>query len=87
MATARRSRFAPSSPSEVRKLFINNAFVDAVNGKTFPVINPATEEVICHVSEAEAADVEKAIAAAEQALPAWKRMAPKCVLRIYYSHF
>ena len=27
------------------KLFINNEFVDALSGKTFNTINPATEEV------------------------------------------
>jgi acyl-CoA reductase-like NAD-dependent aldehyde dehydrogenase len=32
------------------KLFIDNEFVDSVSGKTFPTINPSTEEVICQVS-------------------------------------
>ena len=43
------------------KLFINNEFVDSVSGKTFPTVNPATEEVICDVQEADAADVDKAV--------------------------
>jgi hypothetical protein len=43
------------------KLFINNEFVDAISGKTFPTINPATEEVICEVQEAGAEDVDKAV--------------------------
>ena len=80
MSAPKRSRFAPASASEVRKLFINNAFVDAASGKTFPVINPATEEVICHVAEADAADVERAIEAAEKALSGWRRIAPKYAL-------
>ena len=33
------------------QLFINNAFVDAASGKTFETIDPATEEVICKVSD------------------------------------
>ena len=33
------------------KLFINNEFVDSVSKKTFPTIDPATEEIICEVSE------------------------------------
>lgn len=45
---------------EVR-LFINNEFVNSVNGKTFKTINPATEEVICEVQEADSADVDKAV--------------------------
>jgi acyl-CoA reductase-like NAD-dependent aldehyde dehydrogenase len=36
---------------------INNKFVPSVSGKTFPTINPATEEVIAQVAEADKADV------------------------------
>ena len=43
------------------RLFINNEFVPSVSGKTFPTINPATEEVICQVYEADADDVNKAV--------------------------
>ena len=32
------------------QLFINNEWVNAVGGKTFESINPATEDVICSVS-------------------------------------
>lgn len=35
------------------KLFINNEFVDARSGKTFPTINPATGEKICDIAEAD----------------------------------
>lgn len=49
------------------KCFINNEFVDAVSGKTFPTINPATEEVICHVAEGDKADVDIAVKAASDA--------------------
>lgn len=43
------------------RLFINNEFVPSVSGKTFPTVNPATEEVICSVHEAGAEDVVKAV--------------------------
>lgn len=46
------------------KLFINNEYVDSVNKKTFPTINPVTEEKICEVAEGEKADVDKAVNAA-----------------------
>lgn len=49
------------------KLFINNTFVDAVSGKTFPTFNPATEDKIVDVAEADKADVDKAVAAAQAA--------------------
>ncbi|KIW76448.1 hypothetical protein Z517_11194 [Fonsecaea pedrosoi CBS 271.37] len=56
------------------RLFINNEFVEAKDGKTFPVINPATEEIFQHVSEASAADVDLAVSAAEAAFPAWSAL-------------
>jgi len=49
------------------KLLINNEWVDAVSGKTFPTLNPATEEVITRVAEADKADVDKAVEAARHA--------------------
>ncbi|GAA49762.1 retinal dehydrogenase 1 [Clonorchis sinensis] len=58
-----------ASKPQVRftQLFINNEFVNSVSGKTFPTINPATEEVICHVQEGDFEDVQKAVAAAKAA--------------------
>lgn len=50
-----------------RQLFIDNEFVDSVNGLTFQTIDPATEEVICEVSEGRAEDIDKAVAAARRA--------------------
>ncbi|KAJ7376615.1 Retinal dehydrogenase 1 [Desmophyllum pertusum] len=49
------------------KLFINNEYVDSVSGKTFPTINPVTEEKICDVAEGDKADVDKAVKAANEA--------------------
>ena len=44
-----------------KTLFINNEFVDAVSGKTFPTIDPSNEEVICNVAEGDKADIDKVI--------------------------
>src|SRR6202162_2465565 len=49
------------------KLLINGKWMDSVSGKTFPTINPSTGEVITQVAEADAADVDKAVAAARAA--------------------
>ena len=58
-------------------LFINNEFVEGVEKKTFEVINPATEEVICSVSEATEKDVDLAVAAARKAFRgSWKATTP-----------
>ncbi|XP_050716169.1 aldehyde dehydrogenase, mitochondrial-like isoform X2 [Eriocheir sinensis] len=59
------------------KLFINNEFVDAANGKTFSVLDPSSGEVISNVSEASAEDVDKAVAAARAAFSSkapWRTM-------------
>ena len=52
-------------------LFIDGAFVEAVDGGTFETINPATEETLSVVAQAGAADVDRAVTAAREALPAW----------------
>jgi phenylacetaldehyde dehydrogenase len=49
------------------RMFIGGKFVNAASGKTFPVYDPATGEVIAHVPEAEAADVDAAVHAARKA--------------------
>ncbi len=55
-------------------LFINGEFVDG-HGSSFKTISPATEEVLAEVSEADAADVDAAVAAARRAYTkVWSRM-------------
>lgn len=48
-------------------IFINNEWHKSASGKTFPTVNPVTEEVICHVQEGDKADVDKAVDAATKA--------------------
>src|SRR5579863_8597095 len=66
MATAT-SVMEPTVKVGATKLLINNKWVDATSGKTFPTINPATGEIIAKVAEADAADVDKAVGAARNA--------------------
>jgi aldehyde dehydrogenase (NAD+) len=49
------------------KLFIDGQLVDAASGRTYPNINPATEQVIGEVADADPDDVDRAIAAARRA--------------------
>uniref|UniRef100_H2YAB5 Aldehyde dehydrogenase domain-containing protein n=1 Tax=Ciona savignyi TaxID=51511 RepID=H2YAB5_CIOSA len=61
-------------------LFINNEFVDSKDGSTFPTENPATGKEICRVSEAKAADIDAAVAAARKAFQPgspWRKTEPK----------
>jgi len=58
-------------------LFINNEFVEGVDKKTFEVINPSNEKVICSVSEATEKDVDLAVAAARKAFEGeWRKVTP-----------
>ncbi len=43
-------------------------------GKTFPTINPATEELIAEIPQANAVDVESAVHAASEAFKKWRLM-------------
>jgi len=58
--------------------FIDGKFVDAVSGKTFECINPATGEVLAHVAEGDEADINRAVEAGRTAFEdgRWSRMAP-----------
>ena len=49
------------------KLYIDGQFVTARSGKTFTSIDPSTEQVIAHVSEAGAEDIGLAVASAHYA--------------------
>jgi len=57
----------PNPEVKYTQLFINNEFVNAESGKTFPTVNPANGEVIVQVQEADKIDVDKAVKAAREA--------------------
>ncbi|MDM0115008.1 aldehyde dehydrogenase family protein [Variovorax sp. J22R133] len=57
------------------QLFIDGKFVDAESGETLATLNPHDNSTIAEVALAGKADVDKAVAAARRAFPAWSRMA------------
>jgi aldehyde dehydrogenase (NAD+) len=57
------------------KLFIGGEFVDARDRGTFEVYNPHDGSKVADVAEAKPPDVDRAVAAAHAALPAWSGMA------------
>jgi len=57
------------------KFYINGQWVDPVKPATIEVINPATEEAFTKISAGSVADVDKAVAAARAAFPAFSRTA------------
>ncbi|MCM3117273.1 aldehyde dehydrogenase family protein [Neobacillus sp. MER 74] len=60
----------------VKGLYINGEYVPAIGGKTFSVVNPANEEVIAEVCEAQEEDINVAVAAARKAFDEgeWTKM-------------
>jgi succinate-semialdehyde dehydrogenase/glutarate-semialdehyde dehydrogenase len=61
---------------------IDGQWVDADSGATFPVVNPATQEVVAEIPRMGAAETRRAIEAAHRALPGWKGMLAKDRARI-----
>lgn len=55
---------------------IDGEWVDAANGKTWDLVNPATEEVIAQIPFGDAVDAQAAIDAAATALPGWASKTP-----------
>lgn len=60
----------------VTQLLIDGEFVNSLSGKTFDTFNPATEQKIASVQEADKADVDRAVKAARKAFDEgpWRRM-------------
>jgi 1-pyrroline dehydrogenase len=56
--------------------FVGGEWVDAVDGGTMAVLNPATGETIAEVPAATADDVDRAVEAARSAVPEWLEQTP-----------
>jgi len=56
------------------QLFIDGRFVDSESGETLATLNPHDNSVIADVALAGKADIDKAVAAAKRAFPAWSRL-------------
>lgn len=60
-----------------QQAYIDGQWVDAQNKSVFEVTNPADNTVIAKVSNVGAVETQKAIEAAEKALPAWRAKTAK----------
>jgi 1-pyrroline dehydrogenase len=58
------------------KNFVGGKWVDAIDGGTMEVLNPATGEAIAEVPQGTQADVDRAVEAAKEALPEWLETTP-----------
>src|SRR5204862_7971148 len=59
-----------------QKNFVGGEWVDAAEGGTMEVLNPATGETIGEVPRGTQADVDRAVEAAKKALPEWLETTP-----------
>ena len=59
------------------KIFVGNEWQESASGKTFPTINPATEEKIADVQEGDKADVDRAVKG---------QLILKCPFGVFESH-
>lgn len=68
------------------KMLIGNQWVDAASGKTFPVYNPATGEVLANVAEGDKEDIDRAVRAARKAFDSgpWRTMTPSARGRLIW---
>ncbi len=84
---SRVSAHAADFLTQSQRMFVDGRFVAAASGKTFPVYNPATGEILTHVPEAEAEDVERAVRAARRAFDEgpWPRMTPSARGRMMWK--
>ncbi len=60
-----------------KELFIGGKWVAAQDGKTFPVVDPATGKELCHVADASPSDGVAALDAAVAAQADFAKMAPR----------
>src|SRR4051794_30823075 len=72
---------APEATDHVRiasryALFMGGGSVRAHSRRRFPTVNPATEETLSEVAEADEADVDRAVTAAADAFRSWSALAP-----------
>jgi aldehyde dehydrogenase (NAD+) len=72
---------APESTDHIRiqpryGLFVGGRMVEPHSKKRFPTINPATEQKLAEVAEADEVDVDRAVEAAGKAFTSWSRLTP-----------
>jgi len=73
------------SAVKVVRNYVGGAWTDAEPGETQEVRNPATDEVLARVPLGTAADVERAVQAAQKAFPEWRATPPQERARYFFK--
>ena len=76
---------APEAVSRVHTdLFVDGEWAPAASGKRFDVVNPATEEVLAQVADADAVDARRALETAAAHQAEWATTSPRFRSEILY---
>ncbi|HQT78892.1 MAG TPA: aldehyde dehydrogenase family protein [Rhodopila sp.] len=76
MSVTEQTRPAASKPRH-QQMLIDGAWVDAASGATLTVDNPGRRTPVATIPRGGAEDVNRAVAAAQKAFPAWSRTPPR----------
>src|ERR1700684_1238044 len=67
----------PFLDGKAKRMLIDGKRVEAASGKTFAPTNPAAGEVLAHVAEGDAEDIDRAVKAARRAFEGpWGKVKP-----------
>ncbi|KAK9783377.1 hypothetical protein SCARD494_13196 [Seiridium cardinale] len=66
----------PNNHTQTTAYIVASKFVDSANGNTFDLFSPYSGDLVAKVAEATEEDVNKAVAAAKAAFPAWAALSP-----------
>ncbi len=67
----------PYLDGKAKRMLIGGKWLEAASGKTFETRNPATGEILAHVAEGDAEDIDRAVAAARAAFNGpWSKFKP-----------
>ena len=67
----------PFLDGKTKRMLIGGKWLEAASGKTFETRNPATGEILAHVAEGDAEDIDRAVAAAREAFNGpWSKFKP-----------
>ena len=67
----------PYLDGKAKRMLIDGKWLEAASGKTFETRNPATGEILAHVAEGDAEDINRAVAAARAAFNGpWSKFKP-----------
>jgi aldehyde dehydrogenase (NAD+) len=68
-----------------RALFVNGQWRPSASGRTFDVADPSSGKLLAKVSDASAADIDEAVAAAAKALPKWQALGGYGRAKVLYA--